>query len=517
MDEWLDIGDLVDKTEELIELGFYEDALELLGQYFTLYSDAWELYVLYGRIYTDQNKPDEAIEWLRKGLYLDKTNPDCLLGLFYAYTMKHQVKRGGKYLLRAEKHHPENEMVLTALIWYYTETNNLAAALACFENLQRKGVTNPEAYRNAALAYQRSGMYDNAEHCFKIALQLNKNYEEVRDMLADLYLFLEQGKKAIQLYQEALRDSPRNIRILSRLVFCHTQANNLEQAASLAKESIRLYPNSPIGYVDLAYVHLNNNQPSEAITCADRAHDTSPFDAEAYRIKGIAYSEMNEWTKGKEAFETAIGIDPENSEILRDFYHHLRNSGDYTRMEELVHHVIKLEYPYCLEDYWFLTDFYRETGNDLKAFQYLHKAYKSMPSESELLPPMIDILIEQGHTSFALPFLARYVQSRGWNDTLNEFARDRRFKGKWAQEGMRFLRFQGQRPKEFRQFLYKFYLKRFAFFLITGAAVISLFPLTLLYGFRAFIFITAACGLLLALQLVRHLVINRRKVSPDAR
>jgi tetratricopeptide (TPR) repeat protein len=516
LDEWLDAGDLIDKTEDLIDLGLFDDAFELLNRYFHLYEDVWELYVLYGRIYTDQNKPDEAIDWLRRGLQLDKKNPDSLLGLFYAHTLKHQVKRGGKYLLLAAKYHPDNEMVLTALIWYYTEINNLSAAIACFETLQKNGANNPEMFRNGAIAYQRSGNYQSAEQCFQIALEINDQFDEVRDMLADLYLFQEQEKKAIQLYQEALRDSPRNIRILSRLIFCHTQANNLEQASSLAKESIRLYPNSPIGYVDLAYVHLNNSNPTEAIACADRAHDISPLDAEAFRIKGIAWSEKNDREKSKAAFETAIGIEPDNSEIMRDYYHHLRTAGDITNMEKMVHQVIKLEYPYCVEDYWFLTDYYRETGNDLKAFHYLHKAYKSMPSESELIPPMVDILLEQGHTAYAVPFLIRYVYSSGWNDTLNEFARNRRFRGKWAQEGIRFLRFQGQRPREFRHYLFNHYLRKFSIVLVTVLCILFLFPGVLLFGVKAVIGTGLAYGIFLSTLFARHYLTTRKKAVPGA-
>ncbi len=513
MDEWLDIGDLIDKSEELIDLGLYDDATALLNHYSHLYSDAWEICALYGRIFTDQNKPKEAIEWLRKGLRIDRTNPDCLLGMFYAYLMVHQVKRGGKYLLQAEKYHPDNEMVQTALIWYHTEINELPRAISYFETMQRNGNSNPETFRNGAIAYQRSGLYENAEHCFKIALELNPQYDEVLDMLADLYLFLEQEDKAIQLYQDALRDSPRNIRILSRLVFCHTQANHPEQAASLAKESIRLYPNSPIGYVDLAYVHLNDNRSQEAIECANRAHDISPLDAEAFRIKGIAYSDMGEWEKGKTAFETAISIDPENTEIMRDYYHHLRNAGDAAGMEAMVHRVIRIENPYCVEDYWFLADYYRETGRNLDAFHYLKKAYRNMPGEKELIPPMVDILLEQGHTKYSIPFLLHYVDQTGWNDTMNDFARHKRFKGKWLQEWLRFLRFQGQRPKEYRRFIFFRYLERFLLLFVTLIVAIALVLCYFFYGMKSVLAIAAAYGFLLVVYRIAHMITNNKRAA----
>ncbi|MBN1309217.1 MAG: tetratricopeptide repeat protein [Chitinispirillaceae bacterium] len=514
MDEWLELGDLIDKSEEFIELGLYDNAMKLLDRYSHFYGDTWEIYALYGRICTDLNKPVEAISWLRKGLRLDRTNHDCLLGLFYAYSMLHQVKRGGKFLLRAEKYHPDNETVLTALVWYYTELHALPLAISYFEKLRRRGVSNPETFRNGAIAYQRSGLYENAEHCFKIALELNPQYDEVLDMLADLYLFLEQEDKAIQLYQNALRDSPRNVRILSRLVFCHTQANHLEEAASLAKESIRLYPNSPIGYVDLAYVHLNDNRQQQAIECADRAHDISPLDAEAFRIKGIAYSDLDEWEKAKASFKTAIDIDPENTDIMRDYYHHLRTAGDTIAMEAVVHEVIRIEQPYCVEDYWFLADYYREDGRDLEAFHFLKKAYKSMPGEKELIPPMVDILLERGHTGYSIPFLLRYIGQSGWNDTMNDFARHKRLRGKWSQEGIRFLRFHGQRPKEYRRYIFSRYLERFLLLFVSCGVAAALVPVGFIYGMKRVVMTAALYACLLIVYRPIRSFFRRRRTLP---
>jgi len=512
MDDWLDLGDLIDKCDELSELGMYDDALELLGRFAHLYTDEPEICILYGRIYSEQNRPDKAIPWLKKGLSIDKENVDCLLGLFYVHAMQRKIKTGGRYLMRAVKKQPDNEMVLTALIWYQSEMNRSAEAIATFEQVQRNGTTNPEAFKNGALAYQRVGNYDKAEHCFKIALELNPDFDEVRDLLADLYLLIGHQKKAIEVYQAALRTSPRNIRFLSRLIFCHTQANSFEQAASLAKESIRLYPNSPIGYIDLAYVYLNNNRHEMAIEYAEKAHDVSPFDPEAFRIKGIAFSEMGDADKSREAFETAIRFEPENSEIIRDYYHHLRNTGEVVKMEALVHHVIDVEHPYCLEDYWFLADFYRESNQPLKSFHYLNLAYKTMPNEKELLPPMIDILLERGHTGFSIPFLLRYVGQSGWNEIMTDFARHRRLGGKWSQEGIRFLRFQGERPGIYRHFLFYRYLEKYLLLAVTLSMIIFLIPCAMLFGKPGVIILSSLYVLATGLYFLFRFIHMKRRI-----
>ncbi len=482
MEEFLDFSEFIERVQGLIELGLYDEALAQLDEYAEHNNDEWEIHYLYSRIYAEQNLPEDAIPYLHKGLHVDKTNADCLLGLYYAYSMMNQSKKGSKYLFRAYKLHPDNETVLLSLVWYYTEINETQTAIHFFELLHQRGTTNPDAYRNGALAYQRAGQYENAEQCFKTALELYPGFDEVRDLLADHYLMLEQTSKAIELYQQALEKSPRNIRILSRLIFCYSQSDQADQAIVLAKESIRLYPNSPIGYIDLAYIYLNLNDFSKAIDYAEKALDISPLDQEAFRILALAYSGKKDLDQSQKAFERAISLDESNSEIIRDYYHHLRESGQYQQMEEWIGRAISIESPYCMEDYWFLADYYREKGNDLKSLHFLNMAYKSMPSEKELIPPIVDILLDKGHTGFSIPFLLHYVKKSGWNEVMSEFSQHRRLKGKWSQEGLRFLRFFGQKIPDYRKYIFKLYIRRFIIISLTFLMVLSLLPCYLLFG-----------------------------------
>ena len=513
-DDWLEYPDLIDKAQELIDLGFHEEAKELLDQYNHMFTDEWEVYFLYSRILTEQNKPAEAIPFLHKGLGIDKTNMDCLLGLFYAHSMMNQVKKGSKYLLRAEKYHPENELVISSLVWYYTELNEFETAISYFRKIQSSGTANPETYRNGGLAFERSGNFAEAEECFKTALELNPQFDEVRDMLADHYIFEEKADKAIELYREALKESPSNIRLMSRLVFCYSQANQTEKAAFVAKDIIRLFPNSPVGYVDLAYVHLNKDEFDKALELADKALDIAPIDPEAYRVKGIAFSEKELDKEAEEAFEKAIVLDNENAEIMRDYYHHLRNASKFDEMEKWVQTVIKQEYPYCTEDYWFLADYYKEKNQKVKSFHYLQKAYKHTPGEKEIIPPMIDILLDRGHVRYSLPFLMKYVEKSGWNDTMHQFAMHRRLRSSRDQEGIRFLRFSGQRINDYRKYVFTFYLKRFLTITLGLFSVAAIFPVYMLFGYTGLLVSgTFIAAFILARFTFRHFMLRKQKLS----
>jgi tetratricopeptide (TPR) repeat protein len=495
MEDWNDSPDLIDKVQELVDLGLFDEAIEMLNQYSDMFTDEWEIPFLYSRIYSEQNKPEKAIPYLHHGLKIDKTNVDCLLGLFYAYSMMNQTRKGGRYLLRAEKYHPDNDIVLATLIWYHTEMNNFTDAIKCFEKSRSLGVMNPETFRNAGIAFERIGDHSNAEKCFIAALQINPTYDEVRDMLADHYIFTGEFQKAIDLYKESLSRSPNNIRMMSRLVFCYSQGSHFDQAKIVAKEIIQRYPNSPVGYVDLAYVHLGGEDYAQAIECADKAIDIAPIDPEAFRVKGIAYSESNAFDNADSAFKKAIELDSENPEILRDYYHFLRKTGKFTEMETWVNKVIELEEPYCVEDYWFLADYYREKGLNTQAFNYLHKAYKNMPNEKELIPPMVDILLERDHTAYALSILRNYVEKKGWNEVMDEFARHSKLRSQWLQEGIRLLRFWSDRPSDYRKFIFKYYIVKF---LLLAAVIIlpaTLLPVWLLFNTTGIIILSSIYAL----------------------
>ena len=500
IEEWLDLPDLIDKVQELLELGFFEDAQKLLDQYKNVYESDWEIYFLYSRLFAEQNMPRIAIPFLLDGLRIERDNVDCLLGLFYAHAMMDQVKKGGKFILKAQKHHPCNELVWSALIWYYTEINNPQKAILCFEEAVKISRDNPETFRNAGMAYNQLGRFEDARKCYLIALEINPAFDEARDLLADHFIFINEAQEAVKLYEEALKNSPKNIHLMSKLVFCFSQNDQLDKAAAAAKKTITLYPNSLIGYIDLAYVHLNTDRIEDAVAMAQKAINVAPIDTEGYRVMGIALSEKDDFEGAEEYFAKAITLDPENIEALRDYYHHLRNAGKYGEMINVVDKVIKLEHPYCTEDYCFLADYYRGKSQNLKAFHYLNRAYKSMPSEKELLPPMIGILFERGHIKYGLSAFARFVEkSGGWNDSvMKPFMQNKVLRDRFNQEGLRFLRFTGERPVEFRRYIFRHYLSRFAFMYYTIILCALLFPAAVLFGLHG----AAGVGVFYGISLV---------------
>ncbi|MCL2220528.1 MAG: tetratricopeptide repeat protein [Chitinispirillia bacterium] len=481
-EEWLDLPELLDKVQELLDLGFIDDAQNLLDKYQTSFMDCWEYHFVYSRVYAERSLPRKAISSLITALRLEPDNVDCLIGLFYSYALMNRMRRGGKFLIKAAELYPDNELVLSALIWYHTEVNEPDKAIVYFDRAKRGNSNNPETYRNGGIAFDRLGRFEEAEACYKAALLISPNFDEARDMYADHLIFTGRTNDAIRLYEDALEMSPKNIRHISKLIYCLSQKGDFEQAEGLAMRSIALYPNSPLGYIDLAYINLNTGYPDEAAENADKAISVAPIDPEGYRIKAIACSERGDFADAEKLFEKAIELDPENADVHRDYYQHLRAAGKYKRMTDTIDKVIKLEHPHCAEDYWYLADYYREKKRNDKALHYLRLAYDTMPTEKELLPPMMEILLEQGHTEDSLPIFADYVRKSGWNEAVNRFSKNWQFRDHATQEGMRFLRFTGQRPMEFRKYIFNHYLYKFGLIYYTIIMLALVFPASVLFG-----------------------------------
>jgi tetratricopeptide (TPR) repeat protein len=512
-EEWSDLPELLENVQELLDLGLTDDARDMLDKYRTIFQDYWEYHFLYSRVFADQNMPREAVSCLIAGLRLERDNVDCLLGLFYAFVMMNNVRRGGRFLLEAQALNPDSELVLSALVWYYAEINEPEKAVECFYRAKALNPNNPDTYRNGGLAFDRLGRAEEAADCYKAALRINPTSEDARDLYADHLIITGKNDEAVALYEEALRESPKNARHISKLVYCLSQRGDLDKAEALARHSITLYPNSPAGYLDLAYVNLNAGRVNDAYEDADRAISVAPLDAEGYRVKAIACSERGDRDAAEALFEKAVAMDPENADTLRDYYQYLRIAEKHGRMVETINRVIKLEYPYCTEDYWFLAAHYRDLKQSAKAFHCLRLAYDAMPAEKELLPPMIDILLERGHTKYSMPIFADYVRRSGWTETMSVFTRNKRLRDGFTQEGIRFLRFTGQRPAAFREHVFKHYMFRFGLMYYTLISAALAFPVGVFFGWAGVGGVAAVYAVTLAAVKIVFAVKHRRAAA----
>ena len=72
MDQWLDFSDCLEKTRELIDLGLLTRPRTCSTSPRRSFLTNGNYYFLYSRIYTEQNKAQEALPYLHKALALTR-------------------------------------------------------------------------------------------------------------------------------------------------------------------------------------------------------------------------------------------------------------------------------------------------------------------------------------------------------------------------------------------------------------------------------------------------------------
>jgi hypothetical protein len=92
---------------------------------------------------------------------------------------------------------------------------------------------------------------------------------------------------------------------------------------------------------------------------------------------------------------------------------------------------------------------------------------------------------------------------------MKEFASHKKLRGKKSQEGLRFLQFYGQKPVEFRKFIFAIYIKQFIFLAINILTFV-LFILSFFYfSYNGVLIAGISYGVLFAIYKIGQLLIAK--------
>ncbi|WP_343632491.1 alkaline phosphatase family protein [Fluviicola sp.] len=127
--------------------------------------------------------------------------------------------------------------------------------------------------------------------------------------------------EAIVLFNELLELTPRNGKILIRLLNTYVSLKDIEGAKSVLKgmREIFGYTNTP--YIDIleSKIHMLDLNPAKALKILNALSDNKINTSETYTLLGKTYLMLREWEKANKNFAKAVKINNENA----DAYHGL--------------------------------------------------------------------------------------------------------------------------------------------------------------------------------------------------
>lgn len=170
----------------------------------------------------------------------------------------------------------------------------------------------------AGLLTPNSGQTSAQEHAFTEAQRYHLGIERPRD-----------SKKAADLYQQAIRENPRNTDARYNLAHLDFMQKRYDLAAKSYTEVIRMNPEDSDAYKNLGTIYERQGKIKAATKLYMKATKTERPVPAAYYNLGRFYLEQGSEEQAQIAISKAIALEPENEAFIKL---HSKVMGDIGRL-----------------------------------------------------------------------------------------------------------------------------------------------------------------------------------------
>ena len=171
--------------------------------------------------------------------------------------------------------------------------------------------------------------WKKAIHLFREATEKNPEDTNAWVDLAYCYLMLGENMKAIKVLKEAIRINPDEATLYNSLGLNYSDLGRYMEAIDSFKQAIRIEPDYAAYYHHLAYAYEDLGIHREAIKALHQALLIEPDNSERYTLYselGDVYVELDLYMEAIEVFKQAIRIEPDDYDV------HLKMGDAYNRV-----------------------------------------------------------------------------------------------------------------------------------------------------------------------------------------
>ncbi len=132
---------------------------------------------------------------------------------------------------------------------------------------------------------------------------------------------LEEGDAATAAtyYRGVFTRDPKNVTAAIGLLRSLRLAGGLDEAQSVAAETLKLDPDDPAVLAEVGRVKLVKGQATEAVTLLARAVNADANDWKLRSALGLAYDRLGDFGRADASYEAALKISPDNAAVLNNF------------------------------------------------------------------------------------------------------------------------------------------------------------------------------------------------------
>lgn len=238
----------------------------------------------------------------------------------------------------------------------------------------------------------------------------------------DLFIQLDDRKKALQYYRKAVNLSPASFNVWQNIVSIESELAEYDSLVEHSEKALEYFPNQAIFYFygGIGYYFKKEYQRAARLLEQGKKYTSdAKLLAVFYGQLGDTYNSLSDHAKSDESYEKALESDPENDHALNNYSYYLSLRGE--KMEKALEMSAKLvelhpNDPTYLDTHgWVLY----VMGEYQKAEEFLRKAAQ-LDNDGTILEHYGDVLFKLGKETEALQYWIRAKESGGTSDLIDK-------------------------------------------------------------------------------------------------
>jgi len=243
-------------------------------------------------------------------LQRDPQNQIALTQLGNVHRFQKQYPEAERNFQQALDKDPANSEALSGLMNTYLAQNQIDKAIAA-ANTQIAKVPNNSNYYDLLGTALFDGKHDlaGAENALHKAIEIDKNNTDALEKLGKVQIQKGNIDQAIALYQQSIKDNPREVRFYILCGELYESKHNWDQAKAVYQQALAIVPDQPLALNNLAYLLLQQGGNLDvAFSMAQNARRGMPQSPNAADTLGWAYYQKGIYQAAINQFQEALRL-----------------------------------------------------------------------------------------------------------------------------------------------------------------------------------------------------------------